>query len=61
MDGDELHRWVMEEWLKHYDPDYLEKEHRSSHETSDIVYIHTYIHTQTYIHTHTQTYIHTYI
>lgn len=41
MDGDELHRWVMEEWLKHYDPDYLEKEHRSSHETSDIVHTHT--------------------
>lgn len=26
MDPDELHRWVMEEWLKHYDPDYLEKD-----------------------------------
>ena len=53
MDGDELHRWVMEEWLKHYDPDYLEKEHRSSHETSGIVYIHTCMHTciHTYIHT----------
>lgn len=26
MDKEELQRWVMEEWLKHYDPSYLEKE-----------------------------------
>lgn len=26
MDKEELQRWVMEEWLKHYDPSYLEKD-----------------------------------
>lgn len=27
MDKEELEKWVMEEWLKHYDPCFLEEEY----------------------------------
>ena len=26
LDREELNNWVMQEWLKHYDPDYLDEE-----------------------------------